>query len=206
MNAVREAPEGYMRNPLGHLVPEELVTDIDKTRDALVREIVAGATSLQATMATFKARIMADVQAFIDLAADKYGVQLGGQKGNVSLTSFDGSLKVQVAVAERITLGPEIQAARALIEQCIHAWTEGSRAEIRALVEHAFQTDKEGKLAMGRILGLLQLKIEDETWVQAMQAIRDSIQAVGTARYIRVYQRVGDTDRWQQITLDFAAL
>lgn len=202
----RPVPEGYMVNALGHLVPEDLVPEIDKVRDGLVREIAAGTQELQAQMAAFKRRIMADADAFVALAGEKYGVALGGAKGNVSLVSYDGSLRVLVAVTERITLGPEIQAAKALIDRCIHEWTEGSRSEIRALVEHAFQTDKEGKLAMGRILGLLQLDIDDETWVAAMAAIRDSITAVGTARYIRVYERVGQTDRWQQITLDFAAL
>jgi hypothetical protein len=37
------------------------------------------------------------------------------------------------------------------------------------------------------VLELLRLEIDDSEWRNAMQAIRDSIQAVGTAIYVRVY-------------------
>ena len=39
-----------------------------------------------------------------------------------------------------------------------------------------------------------------------MQAIKDSIQSCGTAVYVRVYERVGDSDQYQAIPLDLAAV
>jgi hypothetical protein len=50
------------------------------------------------------------------------------------------------------------------------------------------------------------MEIDDDEWQRAMDAIRDSIHTTGTATYVRVYQRVGDSDQYQAIPLDLAAV
>lgn len=202
----RIIPDGYMQNTQGHLVPIDNIDDIDMTRDELVREIVKAAKQLQVSMGHFKEQSMSDVSAFVDLAAEKYDVSLGGKKGNVSLLSFDGRYKIQLAVAERLHFDERIQAAKALVDECIHEWTSDSRSEIKALVEHAFQTDKEGKINTGRILGLMRLSIQDKKWRRAMEALKDSLQVVSTTTYIRIYERLGESDKFNQISLDIASL
>jgi hypothetical protein len=199
-------PEGYMKNSAGHLVPVETISDIDMVRHDLVHEITRKALELQQAMRDFKMNTLGDVEAFIDLSAEKYGVQIGGKKGNVTLVSFDGRYKLQRAIQESISFDERLQAAKALIDQCIHRWAKGSAAEIRALVEHAFQVDKEGNISTGRVLGLRRLSIDDEQWNQAMTAIADSIQITGSQTYIRLYERVGQSDQWRAIPLDLAKL
>ena len=56
------------------------------------------------------------------------------------------------------------------------------------------------------MLSLLRVEIEDPDWQRAMEALKDSIQVNGTAVYIRVYQRVGNTDRYDPINLNIAAV
>ena len=202
----QQIPEGYLENSAGHLVPKETISEIDILRDELVKEIVAKARTLQEAMRDFKLSVMGDVAAFVEMSADKYNVKVGGTKGNVTLSTFDGNFKVQRAVAEDITFDERLQAAKALIDQCIHRWAEGSAAEIRALVEHAFQVDKEGKISTGRVLGLRRLSISDPQWQEAMMAIADSIQISGSKTYFRIYVREGNSDRMTQIALDLAAI
>ena len=55
-------------------------------------------------------------------------------------------------------------------------------------------------------LGLRRLNISDEKWQMAMQAIGESLQVVGSKEYIRFYQRVGTTDKYEAISLDIASL
>jgi hypothetical protein len=195
-----------MKNSAGHLVPVETISDIDMVRHELVHEITHKALELQQAMRDFKMNTLGDVESFIDLSAEKYGVQIGGKKGNVTLVSFDGRYKLQRAIQESISFDERLQAAKALIDQCIHRWAKGSAAEIRALVEHAFQVDKEGNISTGRVLGLRRLSIDDEQWNQAMTAIADSIQITGSQTYIRLYERVGQSDQWRAIPLDLAKL
>lgn len=199
-------PQGYLRNAVGHLVPKELISEIDLTRDELVREIISRAEKTQKDMQDFKMKSLADLMAFVELSAEKYHVKMGGLKGNISFVSFDGQYKIQIAVAERVVFDERIHAAKEIIDQCIHRWTEGTGAEIRALVEHAFQTDKEGNISLSRILGLTQLKIEDELWKKGIDALRDSMQVAGTNTYMRLYKRTGPNGKYEQISLDMAAI
>ena len=198
-------PEGYMVNSQGYLVPVEQVKPIDIARNDLVLETVTTFGVMQRAMSEMKKRVMGDIDAFVEMSAEQYGVSLGGKKGNITLMSFDGSYKLQLQISEYITFDERLQVAKTLIDECIHEWSDGARSEIRALVNNAFQVDKEGKVSTSRILGLRRLNIDHAKWNQAMQAISDSIQTVGSKSYIRAYQRQGENN-WKQITLDFAAL
>lgn len=203
---MKSIPKGYRENTLGHLVPEEAIAEIDLDRDELVGELFKAAEQLQLAMRNFKQRAMGDVEAFIELAAEKYDAKVGGAKGNVSLLSFDGSKKVMIAIGDTLHFDERLVAAKSLVDDCIHEWTEGSRSEIKALVEHAFQTDKEGKINTGRILELTRLSIEHPKWKQAMLAIKDSMQIVSSKSYIRLYTRDSGAERFQQLSLDMSAV
>lgn len=199
-------PEGYMRDAQGRLVPLSLIKPVDQERDRLVRELSTVAENLHADLVKAKTRIFGDVAAFADLSAEQYGVKRGGKKGNITLHTFDGEYKLQLATAEALTFDERLQAAKSLIDECITEWARGSRPEIMALVQQAFQTDKEGNLNVGRILALRRLEITDERWQEAMRAIGESIQVIGSKQYVRFYKRVGDTDRYAPISLDMVAV
>jgi len=198
--------EEYLVDAQGRWVPKDTIKEIDILRDQTVGAIVEKARALQDHMTQFKRQAMSDVREFVDLSAERYNVKVGGKKGNVTLTSFDGTERVVVQVSENIRFDERIQAAKALIDNCIHRWTADSSSEVKALVEHAFQADKEGNISISRILGLTRLKISDAEWQDAMEAIRDSMQVVDTATYMRIYQRDSARDPWVAIPLDIAKL
>lgn len=202
----RHIPEGCMEDAKGRFVPVETIADIDMVRHELVHEIARKARELQEALRDFKLGTLGDIEAFIDLSAEKYGIQVGGQKGNVTLVSFDGKVRVQRAIQDAITFDERLQAAKALIDACIHRWTEGSQAEVRVLVDHAFEVDKEGNISTGRVLGLRRLSIDDAEWRRAMEAIADSIQVTGSQTYIRLYERDRADGPWRAIPLDIAKL
>lgn len=197
-------PEGYLLNPAGHLVPREQVREQDLLRDQVATELADRALNIHHQLKAFKARALADIADLVSVSAEKYKVSIGGEKGNVTITTFDGKYKVVRAFAERITFTEEIEAAKALINACIIRWSEGANDNIRALVDRAFRTDSKGQIKTAAVLELLRLEITDEEWERAMDAIRDSIQSTGTAVYVRVYQRIDGTDQYRAISLDLA--
>ena len=89
-----QIPEGYMENAQGCLVPRANIRPIDIERDALVKEKMEKIKALQAEMRAVKASLLSDVDAFVQLSGERYGVKLGGVKGNVQLLSFDGKYKL----------------------------------------------------------------------------------------------------------------
>lgn len=198
-------PAGYMRDGKGRLVPDALVKPADKLEDQLVRKLMGYADDLSAQIARFKTHAFDGVGAFVALLAEQYGAGKGGAKGNMTFTSYDGTLKVQVAVADTMSFGPELQVAKTLIDACIMEWSEGSNANIRALVEHAFRVDREGQVSRDAIFALRRVAIEDERWQQAMAAIADSIHVEGSKTYVRFYRRAAPEARWEAVTLDLAS-
>ncbi|MCG8553594.1 MAG: DUF3164 family protein [Desulfobacterales bacterium] len=196
----------YMTDSLGRLVHKDNVKEIDKTRDGLVRDIVENALSVQKEMAKFKETAMSEMDAFVEMSASDYGVSLGGKKGNLNLFSFDGRYKVQVQVAEYVVPDERLNAAKALIDTLLNSWTRGSRSEVKTIINDAFAVNQEGKFNLRRVLGLRRLEIVDPDWKKAMDAISDSLQVIGSKRYMRVYERVGNQDQYRPISLDFAAL
>ena len=199
-------PAGYWRDAKGCLHPESLIKPIDKERDRLVNELVAKAREVSKALADFKVQVFGDIAAFIDLSAEQYGTQMGGKKGNLTLYSFDGKYRIQRAIQDRIAFDERLQASKELIDQCLHDWTEGARPEVQAIVNQAFATDKEGQINTGRVLALRRLDIKDERWQRAMAAIGEAVQVVGSKSYIRVYERIGETDQYQPVALDIAGV
>lgn len=42
--------------------------------------------------------------------------------------------------------------------------------------------------------------------MSAMEAIGEAIQVVGSRQYVRIYERVGDSDQYKSISLDIAGV
>ncbi|MBL4799812.1 MAG: DUF3164 family protein [Oleispira sp.] len=199
-------PEGYMQNAVGHLVHLDHVREQDKLRDGVVIDLATKALEINKLLKEFKEQCLSDVRDLIQISADKYEVTIGGKKGNISLLSFNGKYKIQRVYAERLTFSEEIEAAKQLIMSCIDRWSEGANNNMQELVNGAFKANNNGQLKTASVLGLLKLDVEDDEWNQAMLALKDSIQVSGTATYIRVYERIGQSEHYKIIPLDLAAV
>lgn len=195
----------YWINADRGLIPDVAVKTVDKLQDELVRRIVGFALPLSAQVARFRQHSFDDVDTFVALLEQEYGAKRGGSKGNLTFISYDGLLKITVAVAEAIQFGPELQVAKGIVDECLREWAADSRAEIQALITRAFDVDSQGRINRSALLSLLRLQIEDERWQRAMQAIRDSMRIVGSKRYLRIHQRDDPEAAWSPITIDVSA-
>ena len=203
MNAVTQMPDGFRQDSKGRLVPENTIKPIDFERDALVSRLIEKVKEVQQQLKQFKALAFGDIAAFVDLSLEQYDVHLGGNKGNITLYSFDGQYKIVRQIQDSIRFDERLQAAKVLIDECIQSWSADSNDHLKVLILDAFQVDKEGKISTGRVLGLRRHDIKDEKWLQAMEAIAESINVVDSKSYVRFYERDKD-GKYQAISLDFA--
>jgi hypothetical protein len=201
-----EFPFNYRKDSFGRLVPVDAIKPLDLLRDDVVIGIIKRSLETRRIMQAFKLSALEDIATFLDIAAGQYNTTLGGKKGNLSLVSYDGKYKVLLAVSDNLNFDERLLIAKQLIDECIHEWAKDSSTEIKTLVEHAFQTDKQGNISTSRIFGLMRCKIDHPKWLQAMEALKDSIQVTSTCQYLRLYERVGDTEKYEQIALDIAGL
>ncbi|MCL4068617.1 DUF3164 family protein [Pseudomonas sp. GX19020] len=159
-------------------------------KDDLVRSQHQHADQHRADTIAFKEQAFKEVYAPRDLLFEKYQARIGGKKGDLTFTSFDGSLAVEIKVADRIAFGPELQAAKAQIAEFIEENAEGINDNARMLLEHAFQMNKSGRIDTQRVLGLRKLQVKGPDggphpkWEAAMQAITDAVQMHATSTYL----------------------
>ena len=107
-------------------------------------------------------------------------------------------------VADHIDFGPQLQVAKELVDVCLNEWAQDARAEIRAIVTRAFNTDKAGQINRSEIFMLLRLDIQDARWLEAMRAIRDAMRIVGSKTYVRLYRRETLEVSGPAVTIDLA--
>ena len=195
---------GYMVDGVGRLVPVESIKEVDLVRNGLVTELMQRAETLASVLVDFKKQVMEDIQAFVELSGEKYGAKLGGNCGNVTLSSFDGRYKLIRSMDDFLQFDERLMAAKALIDDCLKRWSDNSGVEIRTIINDAFQVDKAGRINTKRILSLRRIAIEDEVWQEAMQAISDSVQVVASKSYVRFYERQADGS-YKQLNLNLAA-
>ncbi|WP_256682436.1 DUF3164 family protein [Klebsiella michiganensis] len=194
-----------MKDRKGRLVPINQISDYDLAMDSFVREQVAAAKAKNAELSEFKDRAFNECYAWLDLVAEKFGRTRGGAKGNVTFPTFDGSQQITIRVQETLTFGPELQIAKELFDECVTDWSKGANANLQAIVTDAFQVDKEGQLNTGRILSLRRVKIQDERWIKAMDAISESLQVAMSKTYIN-FREKDKSGKLVNIPLDIAAI
>jgi hypothetical protein len=205
MNKIIEIPKGFRQDKRGALVPETIIKPINIDRDNLVNELVSEALSVNHLIAVLKRFSLQRISEFIELSAMDYDTRIGGEKGNVTLVSFNGQYKVIRQLSDSIYFDERLEIAKQLIDECISEWVEGSNVEIKALINRAFATHR-GQVSTGRILELRQLKFDHPKWQEAMKAIADSININDTVTYVRFYERIGMTDQYKIIPLDISSV
>jgi hypothetical protein len=199
------APQA-LRNPYGHMIPLHRIKPATLLEDQTVRDIAAKAFAMQVQLKALKVEMNEAVAAFMQLLHEQYGEHRGGRRGGVKLASFDGTLSVQVSVADLVEFGPELQVAKQLIDNCIGRWVVGANDNLSALVNDAFATGETGRVNTDRVLSLRRLKIDDPEWLKAMDAISDAVRVQRSKSYIRSYTREHPEADQVQLVLDISKL
>ena len=194
----------FREDSRGALVPETSIKPQDILKDDLVEESAAKIIALEGEMRKVKNEVLEAIRTYIDLIGEKYGVKLGGQKGNIQLVSLDGKTKILISISERISLNENVIAAKELIDQYLEDAIKGSSADIKQLVTSAFRV-KQGSLDARSILRLRQLNIEDERWRKAMNIIADSIVIQSSESYLRLYRK-NTAGAMEYVPLDFSVI
>ena len=171
-------------------------------KDAAVKKAMDCALKLQERIISDKQKLIQIIEKYLNDAARRNNLEW---KGNALLISFDEKYRVEMRFREKIQFGIELQLAKQKIDECIKAWSADSNDNLKAIVNDAFQLDKNGQLARYRILRLRRYNIKDQTWKEAMELIDQAIQVVSTKQYINFYER-DESGQFRQIVLNFPAL
>lgn len=200
-------PAGYWVNAKGDLIPAAKIKPAEKLRERFVQRWFKRAESLHSQMDAFKAELMGEFEDFLDEVAEVYGKPMRGAKGkgNITLMTFAGDLKIERKVQNTIAFDERLQLAKGKATNCISRWSKGANKNLQAIVTDAFDVDVAGNINVGRILGLRRHNIDDAEWQEAMQLIAESMKTVASKMQVRFYRR-DDKGQYQPLPLSMAAL
>ena len=156
-------------------------------------------------MEEIKNETMSDIDTFMEIAAEEYKVNLGGKKGNVTLTSYDGSIKIVIANSTNQEFNEKINFAKALIDEYLTELTKDSAIELKTIISSAFKI-RQGKLDVRRILELRSYDIKDSKWKRAMELINESLEITNSNRCFRLYVRNDSGNSYDRVNMDFATV
>lgn len=203
MSDTHTVPDGCLEDSQGRYVPLRLIRPERVVEDQTVRDLVARAEAASAALADVKHGLLADTDAYVALVGERYGVDVPAA-ANLTMESYDGRLRVERVRADRVTIGPEIQAAEILIRQILD---EINDPTARAIVDRTFRRNpRTRELSAARLVDLVRVEIDDDRWRTAVQAIRDAMRASGSVTYFRAYRRAEPDQPWVQVPLDFSAI
>lgn len=194
----------YMPDGTGALRPVETIPPFKKLMDETVRQEWGFAKAIAEQLRRFRAHLMTNLDGLDALVAQNYGVKIGGDGGNRTYTSFDGLWQIKVKMQNNIAYGPELQAAKALFDECLNEWAADTRGELRSIVTNAFDTSREGQISRANIHALLQTQSEDDRWLRAQDAIRDAAYVIGAKEYIIFRWRATQQDEFSTLTINLA--
>jgi len=191
----------------GNEVHRDLVPHEEKLKTELVYDIVEKAVTGVRIMERFKERVTRDIKEYMEMMRQKYNLDVAkGNKGNLTLQSFDGLRKLQVAVQQHIDFDEKLSLAKEKIDAYLKEKTKDADPEIQTLIMNAFEVDKKGNVDAKKIFALKKYKISDPLWREAMELIDEAVEIVGSKSYIRFYMRESIDEKWRNVSLDFAAV
>ena len=199
-------PEGYKRDHRGRLVPASDISALDHERDDLVAEMLGQAQELAATIRQYKQAWLSTIQAHVQLAAEQYRVQIGGDSGNVSLHAYDGSIRVERLHSRRLVVNERVVVAKELVSRHVESLSGDLVEETKRLVRAAFRCDDQGNFSASSLLSLARrVKSNAPSWQAAVAAINDAVTTEYGDPYVRVSVREEDGS-FRQIPLDITAV
>lgn len=197
----KRAPQ-MLIDPQGREIPADMIRPDLVARDKAVRAIMARGVKLSEHIAAEKAKMLEELQKYLASLEAANGAPLGNE---AEIKSFDGKMTITRSSYDRIEFGPELQQAKSLIDECVIRWSEGSNANLKAVVMDAFKVDKKGKLPVGSILRLRNYKIEDAAWATAMDLIGLAMNVVESRSYLGLWVE-DETGKKQAVKLNFSSL
>ncbi len=200
-------------NPLGNEVPQESVSAYDKSRDRIVRRILAIWTKAHAQLRLAKVQTDANLDLIRKLAAKQTGVKLGGAKGYFQVRSFDGKIIVRFENVPVMEFDERLELVQRLVFEAIDEKASSAAVgdakqkkdvmDLRGLAADAFRPrGREGKIDRQRVRDLLNIAFDHDKWRQAQKIIREADRIIGHRAYVRVAVQADAKSKPEPIILD----
>lgn len=188
-------------------VPFKYVTKFDREKEAELGKILKEAEFLNKRLVLLKVSMIEFCKKTIKNYAEKNKIKTDTWKGNLTIASFDNSVKIELSANARVEFDDlAIKACKGLLDEFLAENIDAKNAFISEIVTDAFSTSR-GKLDTKKVLSLLKYesKITDPKFNEAMKFLKDSIKNTGSKDYYRI-TRKDNSGEFKQVKLDISSI
>ena len=169
-------------DPDGIEVPVKYIAKDEQERNEAVTTAFEVISKLEKDLEVARDKVFGLVNGYLNSIAARYGEKW---QGNTEIRDFSHSCKIDIQNSKRLSFDEKLQVAKTKIDECVKLWSAKTDGKIKLIIDKAFSTDKQGNIDTKLVLGLRNIKIDDELWMEAMQLIADSVTVTGTKQYMR---------------------
>jgi hypothetical protein len=188
--------------PKGEQVPGKFMKDKHMARQYVCDKFIPRAQRIARDLLALRNDIIETTRAYKQWDAATYNVKIG-QAGNVSITSFDAKMRVELRSHPDVIYSDQsIEVAKELMGQVIDDGTNGVTQVLKDLFLEAFTPKKKG-LSLVSITTLTSYDIPDERWQRAVKALEEGREVINRSFYVDLAVK-NDQNQWESIPLDIS--
>ena len=190
----------------GSQIPFNRTTNLERLKERNADRIIKSAIKINKELNEFKQMIRQLCEEIFTMAMTQNGTEKA-TKGNYTWYNFDHSLKIEVAISDRIQFDElNIKSAKELFDQFLMESIDPKVDFIRELINEAFSTSH-NKLDAKKIMSLLKYrsKIADVRYQEAVKLIEQGIRRPDSKTYFRIWQKDED-GKYQNIDLNMSSI
>lgn len=190
----------------GTQIPFDRVTKGEKLRERLAAKLLKESLIINKKLKEIK-EIFADTskEVFDEFMESAKVEKI--TKGNFTWYNFDRTIRVEVAISERIEFDDlGINVCKEKLNQYISDNIQSKNELVTNLIKDAFQT-RNGKLDTKKVMSLLRYKsrINDVLFQEAMNHLEESIRRPDSKSYYRIAVR-NEAGQYDNVDLNFSSL
>lgn len=190
----------------GTPVPYNRTTALERLTERQTNRLLQKSLGLNESLVKFKHEVAEICREIYDKAMEENATAKDG-KGNFTCFNFDRSIKVEVAISERIEFDDlKIQSCRQELKTYIEKNVKSADDFGQQLIDDAFTTTK-GKLDAKKVMSLLRYrpKIKDTHFQRALDLLEESVRRPSSKTYFRIFAKDSE-GKYQLIDLNFSSL
>lgn len=191
-------------NHKGEVVPDKYISGYDKKKEKVLARLLKEAEQTSEKLTELKKKMFEESDALEELDYKEHNMVKPETKGNRTMYNFDKSIRFMMKVQDIVEFDDRITMAQQKINEFLESKNEGADEDLMLLVNNAFKTTK-GRLDKSRIFSLFGLAIKNDTWKEAMELIKQSINTNHTRRYATIAVR-DESGNYKELPLNISSI
>jgi hypothetical protein len=191
----------------GTAIPTNRLTSLEKQAEKNTYKLLKGAQSLNAQLVKFKEEVATLCDSIYEASLEETKTKGKDRKGNFTFFNFNRSIKVEVAISERIEFDDlTIQACQEKLNELIDQGTKEVDSFLKGIIMDAFSKSN-GSLDAKKVIGLKKHKTRTKNplYHEAMELLDQSIRRPESKRYFRIFLK-NEEGKYENIDLNFSSI